>query len=82
MGKSDDETRTLINQTYQHATAFLFDGELFDRAYARIRDRGIEHAADPHWKHPGETNTEHGGRGIYVMNPAGHGLEMITRPYL
>jgi len=44
--------------------------------------RGIEHAADPHWKFPSQTNTEHGGRGVYFIDPAGHALEMITRPYL
>ncbi|TVT18914.1 VOC family protein [Amycolatopsis acidiphila] len=62
--------------------AFLVDDELFDRAYARIRDRGIEHWADPHLKRSGETNTEHGGRGVYFKDPSGHGIEMITRPYL
>lgn len=62
--------------------AFLVDDALFDRAYARLRDGGVEHWADPHRTRPGETNTEHGGRGVYFMDPAGHGLEMITRPYL
>jgi hypothetical protein len=32
--------------------------------------------------HPGETNTEHGGRGVYFKDPAGHAIEIITRPYL
>jgi catechol 2,3-dioxygenase-like lactoylglutathione lyase family enzyme len=62
--------------------AFLVDDELFDRAYGRLRDRGIEHWADPQMKRAGETNTEHGGRGVYFLDPAGHGIEMITRPYL
>ncbi|KAA9154516.1 VOC family protein [Amycolatopsis acidicola] len=62
--------------------AFLVDDELFDRAYARLRDEGIEHWADPRRTRPGETNTEHGGRGVYFPDPSGHGLEMITRPYL
>ena len=62
--------------------AFLVDDDLFDRAYARIRERGVEHSADPHWKRPGEINNEHGGRGVYFIDPAGHGLEIITRPYL
>ena len=62
--------------------AFLVDDELFDRAYQRLVDQGIEHFADPQMKRPGETNTEHGGRGVYFRDPAGHGLEMITRPYL
>jgi hypothetical protein len=33
-------------------------------------------------RRPGEINTEHGGRGVYFKDPAGHGLELITRPYL
>ena len=62
--------------------AFLVDDDLFDRAYQRLRDRGIEHWADPQTRRPGETNTEHGGRGVYFKDPAGHGIELITRPYL
>jgi catechol 2,3-dioxygenase-like lactoylglutathione lyase family enzyme len=33
-------------------------------------------------QHPGEINHEHGGRGVYFKDPAGHGIELITRPYL
>jgi len=62
--------------------AFLVDDELFDRAYARLVERGVEHWADPQMKRSGETNTEHGGRGVYFLDPAGHGIEMLTRPYL
>lgn len=62
--------------------AFLVDDDLFDRAYARIRERGLEHWADHQRTRPGETNTEHGGRGVYFFDPSGHGIEMITRPYL
>ncbi|MGV9677118.1 VOC family protein [Nocardia sp. NPDC003482] len=62
--------------------AFLVDDELFDRAYARLVERGIDHWADPHGRRPGEINDEYGGRGVYFRDPAGHGLEMITRPYL
>ncbi|MTD13280.1 VOC family protein [Nakamurella sp. YIM 132087] len=62
--------------------AFLVDDDHFDRALARIRERGITHWADPQMQRPGETNTEHGGRGVYFKDPAGHGLELITRPYL
>jgi catechol 2,3-dioxygenase-like lactoylglutathione lyase family enzyme len=62
--------------------AFLLDDDLFDRAYQRLRDDGIEHWADPHRQQPGEINHEHGGRGVYFFDPAGHGIELITRPYL
>ena len=62
--------------------AFLVDDDLFDRAYDRLRDRGVVHWADPRMKRPGEINHEHGGRGVYFKDPAGHGIELITRPYL
>jgi catechol 2,3-dioxygenase-like lactoylglutathione lyase family enzyme len=62
--------------------AFLVDDDLFDRAYQRLLDRGIEHWADPQMRRPGETNTGHGGRGVYFKDPAGHAIELITRPYL
>jgi catechol 2,3-dioxygenase-like lactoylglutathione lyase family enzyme len=63
--------------------AFLVDDDLFDRAYRRLRDDGIVHWADPQMTRPGETNTEHGGRGVYFTEPSsGHAIEMITRPYL
>jgi catechol 2,3-dioxygenase-like lactoylglutathione lyase family enzyme len=62
--------------------AFLVDDDLFDRAYARLRARNIEHWADPQMQRPGETNTEHGGRGVYFKDLSGHAIEIITRPYL
>jgi catechol 2,3-dioxygenase-like lactoylglutathione lyase family enzyme len=62
--------------------AFLVDDELFDRAYQRLRERRIEHWADPFGKRPNEINHEHGGRGVYFFDPGGHGLELLTRPYL
>ncbi|MEU5547252.1 VOC family protein [Streptomyces sioyaensis] len=62
--------------------AFLIDDELFDRAYRRLCDRDIEHWADPQMRRPSEINHEHGGRGVYFKDPAGHAIELITRPYL
>ena len=48
---------------------------------AGIRDRGIQHWADPRQTRPGEINHNDGGRGVYFQDPAGHYLEIITRPY-
>ncbi|MFF0945905.1 VOC family protein [Kocuria sp. CPCC 205300] len=62
--------------------AYLVDDEHFDRAYSKIAQRGLPHWADPQRRYPGETNTEHGGRGVYLLDPSGHYLELITRPYL
>jgi catechol 2,3-dioxygenase-like lactoylglutathione lyase family enzyme len=62
--------------------AFLVDDELFDRAYSRLADWGVTHWADPQMTRPGETNTDHGGQGVYFKDPAGHAIELITHPYL
>jgi catechol 2,3-dioxygenase-like lactoylglutathione lyase family enzyme len=62
--------------------AFLLDDDLFDRAHARLKSQGVTHWADPQMKRPGEINQEHGGRGVYFKDPAGHAIELITRPYL
>ena len=61
--------------------AFLVDDASFDAIYERIGAARIEHAVDPRWKQPNQIGTNHGGRGISFLNPAGHGLEVITRPY-
>ncbi|MCL8015145.1 VOC family protein [Streptomyces sp. AS02] len=61
--------------------AFLISEEEFDAAYAQIRERGIEHYADPQRQHPGTINHNDGGRGVYFMDPAGHAMELITVPY-
>jgi len=47
-----------------------------------LQEAGRERWADPQRHRPGETNTEHGGRGVYFLYPAGHHLELTTRPYL
>ena len=62
--------------------AYLLDDDHFDRAYAAIKSTGREHWADPQRSRPGEINHEHSGRGVYLLDPSGHYLELITRPYL
>jgi catechol 2,3-dioxygenase-like lactoylglutathione lyase family enzyme len=62
--------------------AYLLDDDHFDRAYSTIVTSRTEHWADPQRSRPGETNTEHGGRGVYLLDPSGHYLELITRPYI
>ncbi len=61
--------------------AFLVDDATFDAIYERITESGLDHAGDPRWTMPNQINTNHGGRGVYFLDPAGHGLEVITRPY-
>ncbi|HZQ33667.1 MAG TPA: VOC family protein [Mycobacterium sp.] len=61
--------------------AFLVSEDDFDAIYGRIRERGLEHWADPRRARPGEINHNDGGRGVYFPDPAGHYLEILTRPY-
>ncbi len=60
--------------------AFLVGEEDFDAIYGRITDQGLDHWADPSCSTPG-INTHDGGRGTYFLDPDGHLLEIITRPY-
>ncbi|MCZ7629666.1 MAG: VOC family protein [Microthrixaceae bacterium] len=62
--------------------AYLLDDEHFDRAYAKITAGYRPHWADPQRTRPGEINHDHDGRGVYLLDPSGHYLELITRPYL
>ena len=61
--------------------AFLIGEEDFDAVYGRIRERHLDHWADPARTQPGEINHHFGGRGVYFPDPNGHLLEVITRPY-
>lgn len=61
--------------------AFLVSEDDFDAAFASIRERGLMYWADPRQQFPGEINTNDGGRGVYFLDPNGHALELITRPY-
>ncbi|MFD7030763.1 VOC family protein [Streptomyces sp. NPDC059917] len=66
--------------TPQHY-AFLISEAEFDASFARIRAKGITYFADPMQKQPGAINHHDGGRGLYFLDPSGHGMEIITRPY-
>lgn len=74
---SDEGEETLVVQHY----AFLVSEPEFDAIFGRIKDRGLEHWADPARSKPGEINRHDGGRGVYFPDPDGHMLEIITRPY-
>lgn len=66
--------------TRQHY-AFLISEQEFDEAFARLEKTGDTYWADPQHSHPGEINHRDGGRGVYFHDPAGHSMEMLTRPY-
>ena len=61
--------------------AFLVSETEFDEIFGRIRKRQLPYWADPGRRHLDEINTRDGGRGLYFEDPAGHLLEILTRPY-
>jgi len=61
--------------------AFLVSEAEFDQIFARVKDKGLTHWADPAQTKAGEINRHDGGRGVYFEDPSGHLLEIITRPY-
>lgn len=61
--------------------AFKVSDQEWDEIFARIRERGIDHWADPFHNHPGTHNTDYGGRGVYFEDPNGHNLEILTKDY-
>lgn len=65
---------------FQHY-CFLVPEEDVDGIVARLRASGVRYQADPHGERVGEINENHGGRGVYFFDPAGHGMEVITQPY-
>ena len=70
-----------VDEIQMQHYAFLVDDERFDEILARVQAREIPYTADPQLQRPQEINTNHGGRGFYFFDPAGHGLEVLTRPY-
>lgn len=61
--------------------AFLVTEQEFDEIYGRILDRDLDHWADPAQRGVNEINHNDGGRGVYFLDPSGHFLEILTRPY-
>jgi len=61
--------------------AFLVGDPDFDRIFDRIRRKELTYWADPARTREGEINHHDGGRGVYFLDPDGHVLEILTRPY-
>ena len=61
--------------------AFLVSEQEFDEIWGRIQARGITYYPEPFMHRENEINHNDGGRGLYFLDPSGHGMEIITRPY-
>ncbi|HKX78129.1 MAG TPA: VOC family protein [Novosphingobium sp.] len=61
--------------------AFLVSDAEFDAGMSRIAEKALPYWADPAREQAGEINRHWGGRGVYLADPDGHLLELITKPY-
>lgn len=61
--------------------AFLVNDHTFDRVVGLLHEWNWDHWADPAQSLPGQINTNHGGRGVYFLDPSGHYLEALTARY-
>jgi hypothetical protein len=61
--------------------AFLVSETEFDEIFSRVKSRNLDYWADPAQEEPGTINTRDHGRGFYFLEPSGHYLEILTRPY-
>ncbi|MBB4687123.1 VOC family protein [Amycolatopsis jiangsuensis] len=60
---------------------FLIPETDFDAFFARLKETGVDYFGAPGGGMPGEINHNHGGRGVYFLDPGGNGMEVITQPY-
>ncbi|MGH6619730.1 MAG: VOC family protein [Alphaproteobacteria bacterium] len=61
--------------------AFLIGEDDFDRIFGRVKERDMNYWADPGRERAGEIYHHNGGRGFYFLDPDGHLLEVLTKPY-
>ncbi|MBO4207282.1 VOC family protein [Micromonospora echinofusca] len=61
--------------------AFLVSEEEFDGILDRVTLSRVDYYPDPQLSRAGQINRNDGGRGFYFLDPSGHGMEVITRPY-
>jgi len=62
--------------------AFLVDDEHFDRALASLIESQTDHWGDPRRSQHNEIRHEDGGRALYVLDPGGHLVDLLTHPYI
>ena len=64
-----------------HHYAFHVSEPEFDAVLKRVQAAGLPFGSAPWSLADGKLNDWNGGRGVYFLDPAGHFLEIHTRPY-
>jgi catechol 2,3-dioxygenase-like lactoylglutathione lyase family enzyme len=59
--------------------AFKVSHEDFEQIIQRLKDWNINYWADPRMQRKSECYLQNGNKGLYVIDPSGHGIEILTQ---
>ncbi|WP_139215804.1 VOC family protein [Parapedobacter composti] len=77
----DNDVTVLIAESKEHPAghyAFKVTGEHFETLLNKLKRETRDFWADPRMEKPFECYEEDGKKGLYVVCPSGHGLEILT----
>lgn len=77
----DNDVMVLIAEIKEHPMAhyaFKVTNEHFDIIISTLKKEKQDFWADPRMQRPFECYKEEGKKGFYVIDPSGHGLEILT----
>ena len=77
-----NDVMVLIIEVKEHPIghyAFKVANDHFERIVNQLKNEKREFWADPRMQRPFECYEEEGHKGLYVIDPSGHGLEVLTK---
>lgn len=78
----DNNVTTLITEFKEHPIghyAFKVTNDHFNRIVEKIKNEKLDFWADPRMQRPFECYEHEGNKGLYVVDPSGYGLEVLTK---
>lgn len=78
----DNDVTILVTEFKEHPIghyAFKVTNDHFDRIVEKLKNEELNFWADPRMQRPFECYEQEGNKGFYVIDPSGHGLEVLTK---
>jgi hypothetical protein len=76
-----NDVTLLIVEAKEHSIghyAFKVTEEEFEKVVQRLKDSNIDYWADPRMQRLRECYVENSNKGLYFIDPSGHGMEILT----
>lgn len=76
-----NDVTLLIAEAKEHPIGhydFKVPQDDFEQVVQRLKDGNIAYWADPGMQRPGACYVENGHKGLYFIDPSGHGMEVLT----